>query len=218
MQRLQTATLVQAAVAEDSVIRLVPGIGGHVVAGSALGWAWRATKEARPHAQPLETAVAKSVTIGAARSEHQDVALGAIQMVDVALLSMHVFDFHTVQMSADELAVLLSNIADLPLGTEAIADDTGAVRLVVPALTFEDYLELACGEIRRRGAAEPVVLRSLVKLLRSVGAITKPERLDLVREQLELVRSTAERSIQEPHDLELVLSDADDALLALGRA
>ena len=40
-------------------------------------------------------------------------------------------------------------------------------------------------EIRRRGAAEPVVLRSLVKLLRSVGAITKPERLDLVREQLE---------------------------------
>jgi len=123
-----------------------------------------------------------------------------------------------VQQSADELAVLLSNIADLPLGTEAIADDTGAVRLVVPALTFEDYLELACGEIRRRGAAEPVVLRSLVKLLRSVGAITKPERLDLVREQLELVRSTAERSIQEPHDLELVLSDADDALLALGRA
>ena len=110
------------------MIRLVPGIGGHVVAGSALGWAWRATKEARPRAEPLETAVAKSVTIGAARSEHQDVALGAIQMVDVALLSMHVFDFHTVQMSADELAVLLSNIADLPLGTEAIADDTGAVR------------------------------------------------------------------------------------------
>ena len=218
VQRLQTATLVQAAAAEDSVIRLVPGIGGHVVAGSALGWAWRATKEARPRAEPLETAVAKSVTIGAARSEHHDVALGAIQMVDVALLSMHVFDFHTVQQSADELAVLLSNIADLPLGTEAIADDTGAVRLVVPALTFEDYLELACGEIRRRGAAEPVVLRSLVKLLRSVGAITKPERLDLVREQLELVRSTAERSIQEPHDLELVLSDADDALLALGRA
>ena len=50
------------------------------------------------------------------------------------------------------------------------------------------------------------------------GAITKPELLDLVREQLELVRSTAERSIQEPHALELVLSDADDALLALGRA
>jgi hypothetical protein len=33
----------------------------------------------------------------AARSEHHDVALGAIKMVDVALLSMHVFDFHTVQ-------------------------------------------------------------------------------------------------------------------------
>ena len=217
MQRLQTATLVQAAAAEDSVIRLVPGIGGHVVAGSALGWAWRATKEARPRAEPLETAVAKSVTIGAARSEHHDVALGAIQMVDVALLSMHVFDFHTVQMSADEFAVLLSNIADLPLGTEAIADDTGAVRLVVPALTFEDYLEWHAA--KSDAEVQPaVVLRSLVKLLRSVGAITKPERLDLVREQLELVRSTAERSIQEPHDLELVLSDADDALLALGRA
>ena len=38
------------------------------------------------------------------------------------------------------------------------------------------------------------------------GAMAKPERLDLVRQ------------IQEPHDLEIVQSDADDALLAVGRA
>ena len=38
------------------------------------------------------------------------------------------------------------------------------------------------------------------------GAMAKPDRLDLVRQ------------IQEPHDLEIVQSDADDALLTLGRA
>jgi uncharacterized membrane protein len=218
VQRLQPQVLVRAATAEDAVISLVPGIGGHVVAGNPLGWAWRASPEQKPPRQePLEAALASSMTIGSARSAYHDVALGAIQIVDIALLSMHIFDYHTVVQAADELAVLLSTLADVLLGPEAIADTTGTVRVVVPALIYEDYLELACGEIRRRGASEPVVLRALVTMLRNVGGYVTPDRRDAVRDQLELVRSTAERSIQEPHDFELVRRDVDEALHAVMR-
>jgi uncharacterized membrane protein len=219
VQRMQPQLLVRAATAEDAVIRLVPGIGGHVVAGNALGWAWRSSSEQQPpRPETLTAALASSMTIGSARSAYHDVALGAIQMVDIALLSMHIFDFHTVVQAADELAVLLSKLADLPLGPEGIADTTGTVRVVVPALTFDDYLELACGEIRRRGAGEPVVLRALATLLGNVGGVVTPGRLDSVRDQLEFVRSTAERSIQEPHDVGLVRQDVDEALHAVMRA
>ena len=83
--------------------------------------------------------------------------------------SMNCFRFSHRAAVGRRARRLLSSIADLPLAPRRLLDDTGAVRLVVPALTFEDDLELACGEIRRRGAAEPVVLRYLVKLLRSVG-------------------------------------------------
>jgi hypothetical protein len=78
-------------------------------------------------------------------------------------------------MSADELAYCSAALLTCPC-TEAIADDTGAVRLVVPALTFEDYLSWRAA----KSDAEVQPSRWCPvpgELLRSVGAITKPERL-----------------------------------------
>ncbi|MFT4219288.1 MAG: DUF2254 domain-containing protein [Microbacterium sp.] len=216
VQRLDVVALVRAATAENVVIKLVPGIGGHIVAGNALAWIWR------PNDQPasasvgrLEVALGQAVTIGGARSNHRDVALGAIEMVDIALLSMHIYDYHTVEQSTAQLTVLLCQLAAEPLGDEHIADASGSLRLIVPARRFEDYLELACGEIRRKGASEPVVLRALVRLLRTVGSRTLPERVYAVREQLDLIKQAAERSISEGHDVDLVLRDIKAAKRSL---
>lgn len=215
VQRLQVDVLVRAAAAEDAVIQLIPGIGGHVVADTPLAWAWKRNDEPlAPDA--LARAVKRAVTIGAGRSSYNDVALGAIQMVDMALMSMHVFDYHTVEQASAELAVLLGKIAGLPLGSEAATDSAGTIRLLIPGLGFDDYLELACGEIRRKGGGEPVVLMAVVKQLRAAGTSATPERVGLVRTQLELVRAAAQAGIREPHDLERVLREADRALLMIG--
>lgn len=215
VQRLQVDALVRAAAAEDAVIQLIPGIGGHVVAGTPLAWAWRRDDgPLRPDA--LAKTVKRAVTIGGGRSSYHDVALGAIQMVDMALLSMHVFDYHTVEQSSAELAVLLGRIAGLPLGSEAATDAAGTIRVLIPGLGFDDYLELACGEIRRKGGGEPVVLVAVVKQLRAAGASATPERIGLVRTQLELVRSAALAGIRETHDRERVLREVDRALLMIG--
>ena len=78
---------------------------------------------------------------------------------------MHVFDFYTAVQSANELASLLSKLGRHPLGTETIFDLDGTVRVIIPALSFEDYVEWACGQIRRGGAGEPDVSRALVRML-----------------------------------------------------
>lgn len=215
VQRLNMDALMRAALAEDAVIQLVLGIGGHVVEGTPLAWACPANGGV-VHAEPLARAVNRAITIGSGRSNFNDVAVGGIQMVDMALLSMHIFDYHTVEQSCAELGVLLGRIAGVPLGPEAIVDATNTIRVLVPGLYFADYLELACGEIRRKGAAEPVVLLALTKQLRAAGATATPARLPLVRGQLELVRATAQASIREPHDLERVLRETDRVLVLIG--
>jgi uncharacterized membrane protein len=126
---------------------------------------------------------------------------------------MHVFDFYTAVQSTNELARLLSKLGRHPLGTEAIVDLDGTVRVIIPALSFEDYLELACGQIRRRSAGEPMVSRALVRMLRDVGTVVVTDtRKASIAEQLRLVLATAERSVKESEDLDLVRSDAEQAL------
>ncbi|WP_454299986.1 hypothetical protein [Salana multivorans] len=88
---------------------------------------------------------------------------------------------------------------------------------MVPARKFRDYLDLACGEIRRKGASEPVVLLALVRLLRAVGLVAGPTRADDVEVQLDLVRSAARRSISETYDADRVLAAVDEASEAIRR-
>ena len=80
----------------------------------------------------MQTALLEAVTIGFERTFRQDVALGLLQIVDAALLSMHVFDFYTAVQSTNELARLLSKLGRHPLGTETIFDPDGTVRVIIP--------------------------------------------------------------------------------------
>jgi uncharacterized membrane protein len=88
------------------------------------------------------------------------------------------------------------------MGDEALRSGDGAVRVICPSPSFEQYLDLACGEIRRRGAGETMISRALLRLLREVGSVvTTDKRRAYVLNQISLAVATAERSIQEPGDL-----------------
>lgn len=215
VQRLRVEGIVKAAAADDVVVELAVGIGDQVVRRSTLGWVWRVDEAPLKVNPRLRRAIDQGMTIGAGRSTHSDVALSAIEMVDIALVSLHIFDYHTVEQSCAELGVMVANLASQPLGDETYTCPGGVVRLVVPGRNFEDYLELACGEIRRKGAAEPVVLLSLVRLLKTVGTVADGDRRAAAREQLEMTRKAAVDAIHHQHDLDRVLSGIDDAKRAI---
>jgi len=214
VQTIYPELLLPVALAENVTLRLALSVGDHVVGGMPLAWVWRTSPEQPPpHPEPLQTALLGAVTIGFERTIRQDVTLGLQQIIDIALLSMHVFDFYTAVQSTNELARLLSKLGRHPLGTETIPDLDGTVRVIIPAPSFEDYLDLAAGQIRRRSAGEPMVSRALVRMLRDVGTVVLTDtRRASVGEQVRLVLETAERSVKETDDLALIRTDVEQAL------
>jgi len=91
------------------------------------------------------------------------------------------------------------------------------LRVAVPLPQFADYLRLGTAQIRRYGAKEPALTRSLIQLLKDVGssAATEDRRTEVAR-HIWLVLEDAKRETAQPADVEAVVADAAAAFSALG--
>ncbi len=148
-------------------------------------------------------ALSARVAFGVERTLQQDVEFGLRQLVDVAAkaLSPGVNDPTTAVHTLGHVADLMASLASRSLGPRVVRDDQGTVRAVLARPTFADHLEVACGQVRRYGCAEPDLVHALVDLLADVGRqVRTVERLDAVREQLAALAADARRAIASPHD------------------
>jgi len=115
------------------------------------------------------------------------------------------------------LSVLLCTLARRRLGDRLCRDELGTLRVAVPLPDFAEYLLRSTAQIRRFGAGEPAVARSLIQLLRDVGASTfREDRRAACARHIWLVLDDAKRETAQPADVELVLADGTAALSALG--
>lgn len=207
LQAVYVDRIVSAAAARGLTVELNVGIGDHLIAGSTLGWVWPSKASEVSGISLMTRSPENYVRIGFERTMHQDVSVGLIQVVDIALRSMHDFDYNTSIQAANELGILLSKLGELPLGPEVFRDSANIARLIVPAPRFADYLDLACGQIRRRGAGEPVVLKAVVSMLHQVGAVVSDsDRKATIGANIEAVVQTVERSVSEKSDKKQVES------------
>ena len=75
--------------------------------------------------------------------------------------------------------------------------------MILPVVDLPGYLDLACGQIRRSGAAEPAVTTELLRLLLEVARRDpRPADAAAVAREAELVVVAAERETPESRDLE----------------
>ncbi|MGH8823850.1 MAG: DUF2254 domain-containing protein, partial [Jiangellaceae bacterium] len=72
VQTLHPEKVLGAATAEDVVVRFVPRVGDHVVAGLPLAWTWRRSSERPPDPARLQPYVVKATRIGFERTHEQD--------------------------------------------------------------------------------------------------------------------------------------------------
>lgn len=220
VQTLHPELLVESAVSDEVVVQLVPMVGEHVVSGAPLAWLSRASPE-QPPPEPASFAATlqDAVRIGYERTSEQDVALGIRQLADIAskALSPAVNDPYTATQAIEHLAVIVSTLAQRPLGSQVVADEAGRARVLVPARDFAYYLDLTCGQPRRYGSSEPRVMRALLRMLNNVGrfCLDDRRRAAVVRE-VRLVVEAAETSVSQRADLEPVLAQAEDVLRAVG--
>jgi uncharacterized membrane protein len=216
VQTIHPEALLAAAVGSGVVASVTRMVGEHVIAGSPLVMVWWDTPgQSPPELERVRSAAREAVRIGFERTAEQDVAFGIRQLADIAVkaLSPAINDPYTSIQAIEHLSVVLASLAGRPLGNQLLRDPDGMMRLVVPGRDLEYYLDLACGQVRRYGQAEPRVDRALLRILHSTGQFCRDDvgRL-LVAQQVRLVLADAERSIAQPADFVGVREHAERVL------
>jgi uncharacterized membrane protein len=207
---------------QDAVATVSTMVGEYVVRGAPLLWLWPPSPD-RPPLDPatFRSALPVAVRLGFERTAEQDVAFGVRQLADIAVkaLSPAINDPYTAIQSLEHLGVLLATLVGRPLGNQHLYDGAGALRVVVPARDLSYYLDLATGQIRRYGCAEPRVDRALLRVLATTGRFCHdPDDRALIAGHVHLVVEDAERAIPQPADLVPVRAHADQVLRQLASA
>jgi uncharacterized membrane protein len=156
----------------------------------------------------------RHVHIGFERTLQQDVRFGLRQLVDIALraLSPAVNDPYTAIQVVHHVSAIESVLASRTLTDDVRRDESGAVLVWLSYPGFTTYLHVACAQIRRYGAREPLVLAALLQLLSSVAQnCVEPGRRAAVKAQIDLVVRFAERELPEQSDRATVAHAADRA-------
>jgi uncharacterized membrane protein len=128
--------------------------------------------------------------------------------VDIAERSLSESPFQdptTAVQAIDRLHDILRQLARRPLPDGRVRDEDGEIRLLVKTMSWDDYVRLAFVEIRIVGAGSPQVSRRLVAALTDLRRIALPERIDVLDEQLALLRAATTEAIDDERDVRLAL-------------
>src|SRR5579864_914900 len=196
--------LVALGVRYDCLIELVPQVGNFVARGDPLY---------RVHGgiDLPPDALRHSIALGAERTIEQDPAFAFRVIVDIASkgLSPAINDPTTAVLALDRIHHLLRHVGSRRLDNENVLDPAGRVRLIYRTPDWEEYVVLAVTEIRQFGATSIQVARRLRAMLEDLIKSLPEERAAPLRQELYLVKKSAERFFQEPEDR--ALADVSDS-------
>jgi uncharacterized membrane protein len=140
------------------------------------------------------------------RTFDQDPKYAIRLLVDTAIraLSPAINDPTTAVQALDQIGDLLVRLGRRRLETGSVYDDRGALRLLMPSPTWDDFLWLAFGEISSCGARSLQVMRRMHALIADLSTTVPPERRAALHDwQTRLRRSVA-----------INFADADDRAAA----
>ena len=139
--------------------------------------------------------------------------------MDVAIraLSPAVNDPTTAVQALDQIEDLLRRLGRRELEAGYAGDETGALRVIFPTPTWEDYLTLAFDEIRQYGATSIQVMRRLRSALFDLAeAVPVPERRLAVQRYIEHLNLAVEHHIVDVQDQQMAMQE-DRQWLGLSR-
>ena len=144
----------------------------------------------------------RAVRLGRERTFEQDPKYPIRLLVDIPIkaLSPAINDPTTAVQTIDQLEDLLRRLGAVELDAGHAAGENGALRLVFPTPTWEDYLTLAFDEIRQFGSSSIQVMRRLRSALVGLtDSLPNEDRAAAVRRYLEHLDRAIEAS---PFDVE----------------
>jgi uncharacterized membrane protein len=165
--KLDLGRLVGVARAAESVIAVERAVGDTLLEDDVL-FRVHGGRSAELSPQALR----RTVHLAPARTFEQDPKYAIRLLVDVAIraLSPAVNDPTTAVQALDQIEDLLGRLGRSHLDAGYARDETGAIRVVFPTPTWNDYLELSFDEIRQFGAQSLQVVRRMRVALTSLAA------------------------------------------------
>lgn len=205
-------------------LQLVTLVGDYVTAGAVLGWCWRrgataSTSKSTPTSDFAQRCL-RYVHIGFERTLQQDIRFGLRQLVDIGLraLSDAINDPYTAIQVVHHLSSVQSVLASRLQSDDVRRNDAGELLVWLPHPGFAAYLQVVCGQVRRYGAREPLVLGALLQLLSAVAQhCVSPSRRAAVQAQIALVVRTAECELTDESDRAMVVGAAARAMEVVER-
>lgn len=196
----------------DCVIEVVPQVGDFVAAGDPLFRVFPSPCPLPPNtggagrvkggANLAARALCPLVAVGQERTLEQDPTFALRIIVDIASkgLSPAINDPTTAVLAIDQIHHLLRNVGNRRLDDERVRDSSGRLRLMYRTPDWEDFVHLAVTEIRHFGGESIQVARRLRAMLENLIQTLPEERAELLRQELILLRRSAERFFLEPED------------------
>jgi uncharacterized membrane protein len=190
LQAVSRERLVEIAARCDAVIELVNRPGFFVVAGHPLARVFPASA-----APIVSRALEEAHVTGRHRSLSQDMIFAVDQLVEIAIraLSPAVNDTYTALACIDWLTAGLSRLSGIELMPNTYFDAESKVRIVEPALDYEEVVDRAFDKIRQSGRAMPAVaVRQLESLALLMPAATEEQRRVLFKQAAMIMRAVDE--------------------------
>lgn len=211
LQALDDGALFERAVKHDLVLRIDVPMGGFVLPGQPLAFAWGGTWK-----DEIQNELRERFVFGANRTPHQDVGLGIIELVDIAVkaLSPSINDPTTAMTAIHEIGHVVLEVGRRATGDLHVDSEDGRPRVVRPRLGFASAVHLAFDQLRHFGASNPAVAMRIATVLRTLLTLLPEARHPPLHAQLSLLRSDVEREVQDLHDRARVFAEIETAFAA----
>ena len=153
-----------------------------------------------------EPSFPEAVYLDDGRISGADYTLGLRQVLDIGVraLSSGVNDPTTAVHAIGQCSTILRDLVKNPIYPQVKRDENDRLLVWAAARELEEIIDDFCGEIRRNGSDEPLVVISLLQVLESVYSVGDQNIKRFVVKQQKRIIAAAEKHIEDPVDLESV--------------
>jgi uncharacterized membrane protein len=196
IQAVRVASLVELASSAGAVIEACAAIGDSVLETASLLRVYGARSKLD------EKVLRGAIQIGDERTFEQDPKYAIRVIVDIAIkaLSPAINDPTTAVQALDQIEDLLLRLGRSHLELGHYLDQQGALRLVIPFPTWDDFLRLGLDEIRYCGASSVQVTRRMMALIKNLLTILPAERHAALRHWERRVQGTIARTFEDAEE------------------
>ena len=188
--------LIRLAEQSSGVIELVPQVGDFIATDEPLFRLYDGASSID------ERELRSIVAFGRERTLEQDPTFAFRIIVDIALkaLSPAINDPTTAVIAIDQLHRLLRSAGRRNLRTDELLGQSGELRVVFRTPNWEDFVHLACTEIRFCGASNIQIARRLRAMIENLIETLPKHRHAALQQELSLLDRQLERCFVYPED------------------